>query len=83
MELWKTVQRISKLLLSEARLVHRAGKFVDRARLAGEPERFTSFLIMNILGKSLSSTETITKLVEKPVQISVRLAQFRNLINRV
>ncbi len=44
---------------------------------------FTSFLLTNIVEKSLSSIKTISKLVEKSVQISVRLAQFRNLIDRV
>jgi hypothetical protein len=46
-------------------------------------KRFTGFLIMNVPKKLLSSTETITKLVEKSVQIPIRLAQSRNLVNRV
>ena len=44
---------------------------------------FTSCLIMNIAEKSLSSIKTIAKLVEKSVQISVRLAQLRNFVDRV
>jgi hypothetical protein len=81
--LWKSLQCVVKLPLAETGIVHRIAGVVDFRALWSGAERFTSFLIMNILGKSLTSTETIAKLVEKPVQISVRLAQFRNLINRV
>ena len=83
MELWKSVQAVSRLLLKAFCLVHGVDGHVDFAGPPGDPKRFTSFLIMNVLGKSLSSTETIVKLVEKPVQISVGLPQLRYLIDRV
>jgi hypothetical protein len=63
--------------------VHAILETVNSCVLLGGPERFTSFLIMNILEKRLSSTEAIANLVEKSVQISIRLAQLRNLVNRV
>jgi hypothetical protein len=81
--LWKSVETSSAHPLADPRPVNRGVVPVNLAQLSDGLEKFTSFLIMNILGKPLSSTETIAKLVEKPVQIPVRLAQFRNLINRV
>ena len=82
-EVWKSVQASGRHPVTDASAVNRIILAVNFATLPGGLEKFTSFLIMNILGKPLSSTETVAKLVEKPVQISVRLAQFRNLIDRV
>ena len=81
--MWKSVEPSGRHPVTDTRSVNRVFRAVSFAGLLGSLEKFTSFLIMNILRKPLSSTETIAKLVEKPVQISVRLAQFRNLINRV
>jgi len=80
---WKSVQASGRHPVTDTRPANRIFLAVSFPALPDGVEKFTSFLIMNILGKPLSSTETIAKLVEKPVQISVRLAQFRNLINRV
>jgi hypothetical protein len=80
---WKSVEGFSAQPNGDTCPVHRIGEAVNSRALPGGPERFTSFLIMNILQKSLSSTETIAKLVEKSVQIPIRLAQVRDLINRV
>jgi hypothetical protein len=80
---WKSVERFSAQPNGDTCPVHRIGETVNSHALSGGPERFTRFLIMNVLQKLLSSTETIAKLVEKSVQIPVRLAQFRNLIDRV
>ena len=81
--MWKSVQGVCKHPVTDTCPVNRIPGAVNFPALLGGPGRFTSFLIMNILQKSLSSTETIAKLVEKPVQISIRLAQFRNLMDRV
>ena len=81
--MWKNVQTSDSHPVTDARPVNLICLSVNFAVLMGGVEKFTSFLIMNILRKPLSSTETIAKLVEKPVQISVRLAQFRYLVNRV
>lgn len=81
--MWKIVQTSGRHPVTETGPVNRIFPAVNFAARFGGGEKFTSFLIMNILGKPISSTETIAKLVEKPVQISVRLAQCRNLINRV
>jgi len=80
---WKIVQTSGRHPDTDTEPVNRIIPAVNIATRLGGLEKFTSFLIMNILGMPISSTETIAKLVEKPVQISVRLAQFRNLINRV
>ena len=79
--MWKIVQTSGRHPVTDTGPVHRIFPAVNFAVRSGGLEKFTCFLIMNILGKPISSTETIAKLVEKPVQISVRLAQFRNLIN--
>ena len=81
--MWKSVQAYGRHPLTDTRPVNRILWAVNFAALPGSLEKFTCFLIMNIFPKPLSSTETIAKPVEKPVQISVRLAQCRNLINRV
>ena len=80
-QVWKIVQTSGRHPVTDTGPVNPIFQAVDFGARSGSPEKFTSFLIMNILPKPLSSTETIAKLVEKPVQISVRLAQFRNLIN--
>ena len=69
--------------LTDACPVDRIREAVNSCVVSRSGVEFTSFLIMNIAEKSLSSIETIAKLVEKSVQISVRLAQFRNLVDRV
>jgi kynureninase len=68
---WKTVEDVSRHLVTDAWRVNPIFQVVNFRALLGGLERFTSFLIMNILKKWLSSTKTIAKLVEKPVQISV------------
>jgi hypothetical protein len=80
---WKSVERFSMQATMETCPVHAICEAVNSRALFGGPERFTSFLIMNVLEKRLSSTETIAKFVEKSVQISIRLAQLRNLVDRV
>jgi hypothetical protein len=80
---WKSVERFPTQPSVSARCVHKIHATVNFFALSGGPEEFTSFLIMNILKMQLSSTKTIAKLVEKSVQISVRLAQLRNLVDRV
>jgi hypothetical protein len=68
---WKSVEGSSSQPGVDTRLVHGIREAVNFRGLLGRLERFTSFLIMNILEKPLSSTETIAKLVDKPVQIPV------------
>jgi len=80
---WKSVESFSAQPGTDTRPVHSIRKTVNFCALLDGPGRFTSFLIVNILEKWLTSTETIAKLVEKSVQISIRLAQFRNLVDRV
>jgi hypothetical protein len=80
---WKSVECFSTPPAVGACPVHGIRETVNFCALLVGPERFTNFLIMNVLEKRLSSTKTIAKLVEKSVQISIRLPQLRNLINRV
>jgi hypothetical protein len=65
--LWKSVEHFSKHAVTDTCPVYSTRETVDFLALLGRCERFTSFLIMNILKKLLSSTETIAKLVEKSV----------------
>ncbi len=47
------------------------------------PPPSTTFPILSGVEKPLTSTQTILKLVEKPVQISIVLPHFRNLVDGV
>ena len=72
--MWKSVKAFSTQPIGADCPVHRIVETVNFSTLYAGPETFTYFLFMNVLKKSLSSTETIPKLVEKSVQIPVRLA---------
>ena len=81
--MWKIVQTSGRHPVTETGPVNRIFPAVNFAARCGGGEKFTSFLIMNILGKPISSTETIAKLVEKPVQISITFEQLRDFMDRV
>jgi hypothetical protein len=68
---WKSAERFSTQPGIGSFPVHRICAIVNFCAPLGRQERFTSFLITNVLGKRLTSTETIAKLVEKSVQIPV------------
>jgi hypothetical protein len=51
--------------------VNKLREAVNCGALCSPPAGFTSFLLMNVVENSLSSTETISKLVEKSVQIFI------------
>ena len=81
--MWKSLERFSTQPSAHGCAVYRISETVNFRAPLDWPEGFTSFLIMNVLEKPLTSAQTIVELVEKSVQIPVRLAQFRNLINRM
>jgi hypothetical protein len=68
---WKSVERFPIQPSADTCPVDRIRKTVNFCVPLGGEERFTSFLIVNVLEKRLTSTETIAKLVEKSVQISI------------
>ena len=81
--MWKSVERFPEHPVTHTWPVNSIREAVDCFTLLGPCVLFTSFLIMNVVEKSLNSIKTIANLVEKSIQISVRLAQLRNLVYRV